>query len=120
MNLFMSAIRIKYMWPFIVHGACYGCMYLVLTTLSHKLQKLWSAVTFSISLYGHKGDPIHSHIQDTKFNFIGATLHRKQTIDSYNGFKFSVKIAGGLSNWLCPQQRVHQGDVYVPFLHIQQ
>ena len=82
-----------------------------LTTLSHKLQNLWSAVTFSISLYVHKGYPIHSHIQNTEFNFIGATLHRKQTIDSYNGFKCSVKIAGGLSNWFCPQQGVHQGDV---------
>ena len=31
--------------------------------------------------------------------------------DSYNGVKCPVKIDGGLSNWFCPQQRVHQGDV---------
>ena len=31
--------------------------------------------------------------------------------DSYNGFKCSVKIATGLSNWFYPQQGVHQGNV---------
>ena len=36
--------------------------------------------------------------------------------DSYNGFKCSVRIAGGLSNWFCPQQGVHQGDVMSMYL----
>ena len=36
--------------------------------------------------------------------------------DSYNGFKCSVRIAGGLSNWFCPQQGVHQCDVMSMYL----
>ena len=29
----------------------------------------------------------------------------------HDGFKCSIDIAGGLFNWFCPQQGVHQGDV---------
>ena len=37
--------------------------------------------------------------------------------DSYKGFKCSINIAGGISDWFTPEQGVHQGDIFSMYLY---
>ena len=43
-------------------------------------------------------------------------LLRATIYDSYDNFKCTVSIAGGISNWFSPKQGIHQGDVLSMYL----